>query len=97
MAIKETLHNRKTEYNKESFDRILQLADNNDIQVRWRYFQKTINQTGLSLSEVMRLIDSFLHPIFESLISGDIPAARWSVKNLKWEYHDCSKSSKKRR
>jgi len=83
-AIKETLHNRKTEFNKESFNRILQLADNNDIQVRWRYFQKTINQTGLSLSEVMYLIDGFLHPVFDSLVDGVIYAKKWNAKYRKW-------------
>ena len=46
-ALKETLRNRRTEYNQESFSRILQLADNYDIQVCSRHFQKTINQTGL--------------------------------------------------
>ena len=83
-AIKETLRNRKTEYNKESFDQILQLADNNDIKARWQYFQKTINQAGLSLSEVMRLIDGFLHPVFDSLFSGEAYAKKWDAKFLKW-------------
>ena len=83
-AIKETLRNRETEYNRESFNQILQLADNNDIQVRWRYFQKTINQTGLSLSEVMRLIDGFLHPVFDSLVSGEVYAKKWDARLREW-------------
>jgi len=83
-AIKETLRNRETEYNKESFDQILQLVNNNDIQVRWRYFQKTINQTGLSLSEVMHLIDAFLHPVFDSLFSGEVYAKKWDAKCQEW-------------
>jgi predicted nucleotidyltransferase component of viral defense system len=83
-ALKETLQNRKTEYNKESFSRICELADNHDIQVRWRYFQKTINQAGLPLSEVMRLFDSFLQPVFESLVSGKNLARRWNAGFRKW-------------
>jgi predicted nucleotidyltransferase component of viral defense system len=84
-ALKGTLQNRKTEYNKESFDRVLQLADDNDIQVRWRYFQKTINQTGLSLSEVMFLIDKFLHPVFDSLVSGEIYIKKWDARKQEWK------------
>jgi predicted nucleotidyltransferase component of viral defense system len=84
-ALKETLQNRKTDYNKESFDRIIQLADNKDIQVRWRYFQKTINQTGLSLSEVLRLIDKFLQPVFDSLILGTTFVKEWDAGNREWK------------
>jgi len=83
-ALKETLRNRKTEYSKESFSRILELVENHDIQVRWRYFQKTINQTGLPLSEVMRLFDSFLHPVFDSLVSGKNLTRKWNAGSGKW-------------
>jgi len=41
-AMKETLRNRGTEYDRESFDRIRRLVDNHDIQMRWRHFQRTI-------------------------------------------------------
>nr|AGS53535.1 hypothetical protein [uncultured bacterium contig00062] len=84
-ALKETFRNRGTVYDEKSFDQVLQLADNNDVQVRWRYFQKTINQTGLSLSEVMVLIDSFLNPVFASLVSGDDFIKRWNAKGRTWE------------
>ena len=84
-ALKETLRNRKTDYNKDSFNQIIQLADNHDIQVRWRYFQKTINQTGLSLSEVMSLIDKFLHPVFDSLVFEKIPIINWNAKEMEWK------------
>jgi len=85
-ALNETLRNRGTEYNNESFDRILTLADDNGIQTRWRYFQKTINQTGLTLSEVMRLIDDFLHPVYNSLVSGEAYTKKWDAKRQEWVY-----------
>ena len=85
LALKKTLLNRKTDYNKESFNHVLELADNHDIQVRWRYFQKTINQTGLSLSEVMSLIDKFLHPVFDSLVFEKIPIINWNAKEMEWK------------
>ena len=83
-AVKETLHNRKTEYGKDSFDHIRQLVDNHDIQTRWKYFQKTLNQTGLSLPDVMRLIDVFLYPVFDSLVSGEVFFKRWDAGCREW-------------
>jgi len=84
LALKETLQNRRTAYDEDSFNRVLQLAYNHDIQVRWRYFQKTINQTGLSLPDVMSLIDRFLHPVFDTVILGIIPTIRWNTRKLEW-------------
>jgi len=52
-------------------DLIMKLVYYNDIQVRWRYYQKVINQTGLSLSDIMDLLDIFLRPVFDSLLSGN--------------------------
>ena len=83
-AIKETLQNRKTEYNKDSFIRLLQLAENKDIQIRWRHFQKTINQISLSLLEVISLIDIFLHPVFDSLVLKEKYDKKWNAKNRIW-------------
>ena len=58
--------------------------DNSDIQVCWRYYQKTINQIGSSLSEIMHLIDAFLHPVFDSLFSGEVYAKKWDTKHWEW-------------
>jgi hypothetical protein len=84
-AISETLKNRKTNISLDSFDRIINLAEDNNIQVRWRYFQKAINQTGLSLSEVMGMLDSFLRPVFDSLLSGNALKMEWSADKRRWE------------
>jgi predicted nucleotidyltransferase component of viral defense system len=76
-ALSEILKNRKTNISPDSFDRIMKLADDNDVQVRWRYFQKSINQSGVSLSDVFGLLDSFLRPIFDNLLSGNILNNNW--------------------
>ena len=44
-AIFETLKWRSTPYNKDSFKRIVSLADDEDMQKRWKYFLKTIKVT----------------------------------------------------
>jgi len=84
-AISETLKNRKTNINPDSFARIIKLADDNDIQVRWRYFQKALNQTRLSLSDIMGLMDSFLRPIFDNLLSGNSLNKDWIADKRRWE------------
>jgi predicted nucleotidyltransferase component of viral defense system len=83
-AIMETLHNRKTEINSESFNHLIRLADNRDIQVRWQYFQKTINQTGLLLTDVMRLINGFLSPVVNSIVFSENFTGKWNAKNREW-------------
>jgi predicted nucleotidyltransferase component of viral defense system len=83
-ALSETLRNRGTDYDRDSFERVLQLVNDKDIQVRWRYFQRTINQTGLSLSDVMALIDNFLHPVFESIIANNDLSATWGAEQQAW-------------
>jgi hypothetical protein len=84
-ALAETLRNRKTEVDTSSFERLVKLADNTDIQTRWRYFQKTINQTGLPLSDVMSLLGDFLRPVFNAVLSGNNLTTEWSAKRRKWE------------
>jgi len=79
------LKKRKTGISTDSFDRIIKLADDNDIQARWRYFQKAINQTGLYLSDVMGLMDSFLRPVFSSLLSGNSLNKEWNADKRRWE------------
>jgi hypothetical protein len=84
LALSKTLRNRKTNISPDSFERILKLADDDDIQVRWRYFQKTINQAGLSLSDVMNLIASFLRPVFDGILSGNSLVIEWNAEKREW-------------
>jgi predicted nucleotidyltransferase component of viral defense system len=84
-AIYETLTSRNTSVSPGSFERVLKLVDDKDIQVRWRYFQKTINQTELSLSDVIGLIDRFLRPVFGSVLSGAGLKIKWNAGRKEWE------------
>jgi hypothetical protein len=61
--------------------------DNNNIQAHWRYSQKTINRTGLSLSEIIHLIDVFMHSVLDSLVSGELYAKNWDAKYREWMYN----------
>ena len=83
-ALSQTFQNRKTLFEADSLDRILRLADNPSTQVRWRYFQKTI-QENQSLSEIMQTLDIFLRPICEAIISGTKLTKSWKAKSQKWK------------
>lgn len=71
-AIFETLQNRGTAYELDSFDRVIALAGNKDIQVRWRQYLRRLKMTELPLEEVMVCIDRFLRPACKHIIAAGI-------------------------
>lgn len=84
-AIQETLRNRGTAYEKDSFDRVLALADDTDMQTKWRYFLKTLDNPEIDFSEVMGGIKQFLEPIWEAIISEDQLIREWKATQMQWD------------
>lgn len=84
-AISETLKNRSTVYDGESLDRVIGLAQNKDIQVRWRQYFRRLKLDELSLDSVMEAIDSFLRPIWDSMLQGTMPNIGWSPEERQWK------------
>ena len=80
-AIFETLQNRGTDYDKNSFDRVIALAEDNNIQVRWRQYLRRMKMPELDLKEVMPVIDRFLRPVWEAIVTEQEILARWNSKN----------------
>lgn len=68
-AIFETLQNRGTDYNRDSFDRVIALAEDGDIQVRWRQYLRRMKMQEMNLSEIMGAIDQFLRPVWDAIIA----------------------------
>ena len=79
-AIFETLQNRGTDYDKNSFDRVIALADDSNIQVRWRQYLRRMKMPELDLKEVMPVIDRFLRPVWEAIITEQEILAKWDSK-----------------
>ena len=79
-AIFETLQNRGTDYDKNSFDRVIALAEDNNIQVRWRQYLRRMKMPELDLKEVMPVIDRFLRPVWEAIVTEQEILARWDSK-----------------
>ena len=84
-AIQETLQNRGTAYEKDSFERVLALADDTDMQTKWRYFLKTLGNPAISFSAVMKNIQNFLEPVWGAILSESEHSQTWTGSLLCWE------------
>lgn len=84
-ALQETLQNRGTAYEKDSFDRVLALADDEDMQTKWRYFLKTLGNPQLSFREVIGGIQLFLEPVWNSIVSEREYMKYWAAANMQWQ------------
>lgn len=83
-AIQETLQNRGTAYEKDSFDRVLALADDSDMQTKWRYFLKTLGNPEMEFSEVIMGITAFLQPVWDSVLAENEYQRQWNSKENEW-------------
>lgn len=85
----ETLERRGTPYEKDSFKRILALAEDVDMQKRWKYFLKTIKDDTLEFSAVIEEIQIFLEPVFDAIVNEDEWQAEWNFIR-KWNKNERS-------
>ena len=83
-AIQETLQNRGTAYEKDSFDRVLALAEDEDMQIKWRYFLKTLGNPDMAFADVMEGIKTFLLPVWEAIIAENETLSNWESKTTSW-------------
>lgn len=76
-AVFETLQRRGTHYEKDSFKHIAALAENVDMQKRWKYFLKNIKDDTLAFAVVIAEIQSFLEPVFQAIVEETEWQNRW--------------------
>ncbi len=67
-AIQETLQNRGTAYEKDSFQRILALAEDENMQIKWRHFLKTLGNPEIEFREIITGLAAFLSPVWEAVL-----------------------------
>ena len=72
-------------YEKDSFDRVLALADDPDMQTKWRYFLKTLGNPVISFSDVMKSIQIFLEPVWIAILSESEHTQSWTGSLLCWK------------
>ena len=76
-AIFETLQHRGTPYEKGSFDRVLALADNESMQIKWRHFLKSLGNPDVAFKDVMQGIETFLEPVWSCVVNEDELLMKW--------------------
>lgn len=84
-AIFETLQNRGTAYERDSFDRVIALADNKDIQVRWRQYLRRLKMDDLNLNVVMSCIRNFIGPVWYAVANEDECHMHWDSSKNEWK------------
>jgi predicted nucleotidyltransferase component of viral defense system len=96
-AIFQTLNLRDTYYDKDSFKRIVSLADDENMKKRWKYFLKTIKDDMLEFPFVIAEIQTFLEPVFDAIVNENEWQKVWKSNAGKWsimkDNGDCGKSS----
>ena len=88
----QTLRRRGTPYDKDSFKRVISLADDIDMQKRWKYFLKNIKDDTLEFSVVIDEIQTFLEPVFEAIVNEDEWQKVWNFIT-KWDKKERSLES----
>ena len=83
-AIQETLQNRGTAYEMDSFNRVLALADDPDMQTKWRYFLKTLGNTDMPFADVIAGIQAFLLPVWSAIITEIEFQNNWLAADKAW-------------
>ena len=83
-AIIETLQNRGTDCGKDSFKRITELANDDSMQVKWRYFLKTLNDADIPFTQVMDGIAAFLFPLWDSVVNEKEFQESWDCSEQMW-------------
>ncbi len=85
-ALLKTLVNRGTVYGENSFQRIKALSGDEDINIRWRRFVKTVGIEDLGLKLVLDEMANFLEPVFMALILVEPFLKKWSNLEKKWDF-----------
>lgn len=83
-AIARTLERRGTPYDRDSFKRVVALAEDEDMQKRWKYFLKNIKDDTLEFAVVIDEIQKFLEPVFEAIVNEDEWQKDWESNRSSW-------------
>ena len=84
-AIFQTLQKRGTTYDRDSFKRIVALAEDEVMQKRWRFFLKNIKDDTLEFSKVIDEIQKFLEPVFDAIVSEEEWEKKWNSVEHDWK------------
>ena len=83
-AIQQTLQNRGTTYENNSFDHVFALADQPEMLTKWRYFLKSLGTSELEFSTVIQGIGAFLLPVWQNIVTEEPMTGIWNAQAASW-------------
>jgi len=84
-AIFETLQNRRTSYEQDSFERVYGFSKDKDMQLRWKHFIKGTLKMEIEFIDIIETIYSFISPIFNAIVNENELFEIWNPSLLKYE------------
>lgn len=87
-AIEQTFINRGTLFGREYFSRIKLLADDKDMQIKWRHFLKSIQGKEISLESVTEGIAQFLEPVWDAILNDSEFRNKWKHSESRWSAYE---------
>jgi len=84
-ALFETLQNRGTSFDRDTFDNIEGLISFETMNARWKAFLKKIKTPELDFKDVLHMIQAFLKPVFEAVIDKREFFGLWSCEKREWK------------
>ena len=83
-ALQKTFENRRTPYAEDSFTRVLALAEDEDMNIKWRHFLRTLGNQEITFRSVTDAIGAFLQPVWDALIQNQTLNQKWNATESCW-------------
>lgn len=83
-AIMQTLQNRGTDYDRNSFDEIINFSENDIMLVKWRQFIRRTKLPNIEFNEVTALLNTFLGGIWNAIIDEEEWLKNWNCQSTSW-------------
>ena len=64
---------------------VLTLVDDNDMQVKWRYFLRSLGDGEINFQNVMNGIEAFLEPVWNAIVGENELLKCWKANEVRWE------------
>lgn len=84
-ALQKTLQTRGTPCTEDSIDRVLALAEDDDMNVKWRYFLRTLGSPEIAFWSVTDAIGAFLRPVWDAMIRNEDLSQHWNSSAATWQ------------
>ena len=82
-AISKTLKHRGRTLNPNAFDEIRGFSKNTFLNTQWKAFEPA-KDTGLEFNTTLSRLETFLKPVYESVLESKELNAKWSCTSEKW-------------